>query len=407
MKPSMKAEDYLYGLYDFEKERTARRKAKPFTLDRLTKALQHFDLNALPTKIVHIAGTKGKGSTLLYIKHILREALGVKKVGLFTSPHLKSIHERIQIDGELISDTKLLSLAREIYIEAKEQLKEELTFFEMMLVIAMKYFKESGVSVILLETGLGGRLDATNAVHANLSILAKIGLDHCDMLGDTMELIAAEKAGIVKKAPVLALKQKDSVNEVFAAKCRRMDVVIEWVEIEPSSPFPLSKSENIALALKAVEKLFKETQNMPSFSDMLEVQLPGRLEHRKVDEQNFILDSAHNEISLQNLKDTLENENYELCIALSEGRDTASLLKIFACENIEIKLCYLPGDRPGLKAVDLKKMVFEINENAKVQLIVNKNELQSWLKNKTEKTKVITGSFYLVGEVMHILEKST
>jgi len=402
----MQAEDYLYSLYDFEKEKSARRKSKPFTLERLKKALSHFDLNDFPAKIIHIAGTKGKGSTLLYIEHILREYVGIKKVGLFTSPHLKSIHERIQIDGKAIGDEKLLSLAKEIYLEAQEKIKEELTFFEMMLLIAMKYFKESGVTVILLETGLGGRLDATNAVHADLSILAKIGLDHCDMLGDTLELIASEKAGIVKKAPVLALKQKASVNHIFTQKCSLMNVPLEWVSADSSKESPPSKGENIALALKAVEILFGVNQTLPKFMQMLSIQLPGRLEYRCIEKQNYLLDSAHNEISFQNLKESLgnQNNNYEMCIALSEGREPSSLLRLFAFEKIDISLCYLPGDRPGVSVCDLQKEILQINQNVRIHLINNKTELQAWLKNKTSKLKVITGSFYLVGEVLKIFE---
>lgn len=191
-------------------------------------------------KVVHIAGTNGKGSTTLYLCTILQN-MGYK-VGMFTSPHLVSINERIKVNNKNISDENFVKCFQDV----KRAIKEEgsvshPSFFEFLFLMAMDYFAKSKVDYIVLETGLGGRLDATNCViQKNLSVITKIGMDHMEYLGDTLEKIAYEKAGIIKEqVPVIVYDNKDIAFDV-----------IKHVADEKNSTCYQISSENIKILLQ-------------------------------------------------------------------------------------------------------------------------------------------------------------
>ncbi|MCB0803419.1 MAG: bifunctional folylpolyglutamate synthase/dihydrofolate synthase, partial [Flavobacteriales bacterium] len=145
-------------------------------------------------KTVHIAGTNGKGSTAHMLSSIFQEA--GYKTGLYTSPHLKDFRERIKINGELISENEVVSFVQN-YTPLFAKIQP--SFFEWTVALAFHYFEKEKVDVAIIETGLGGRLDSTNIISPELSIITNISLDHVDMLGNTLAEIAAEKAGIIKK----------------------------------------------------------------------------------------------------------------------------------------------------------------------------------------------------------------
>ena len=176
-------------------------------LDRPKRLLRQFFANPTPTtKVIHVTGTNGKGSTCAIIDALARAA-GLR-CGLFTSPHLVDFRERIRINEEMIPETKVLSSL----IELRQLLADwehHPTFFEITLAVAMRHFKESECDLIILETGMGGRLDATTAIPANVCAITPIALDHSEWLGDTIEKIAAEKAGIICEGkPILRAKQQ-------------------------------------------------------------------------------------------------------------------------------------------------------------------------------------------------------
>jgi dihydrofolate synthase/folylpolyglutamate synthase len=167
-------------------------------------------------KTIHIAGTNGKGSTSHMLASVLRE--NGYKTGLYTSPHLKDFRERIRIDGKMI-DKK--SVRQFINIHKKEIERIQPSFFEMTLALAFDFFRMHGVEYAVIETGLGGRLDSTNIILPELSLITNIGWDHMDLLGNTLEKIAGEKAGIIKKnIPVIISEFQESVSSVFIDKAR-------------------------------------------------------------------------------------------------------------------------------------------------------------------------------------------
>ena len=176
-------------------------------------------------KIIHVAGTNGKGSVCAYLNEML--LAGGKKTGLFTSPHLVRINERFQINGEDVSDEQFLNAFLKVEKAAKEYEAEgegHPSYFETLFLMGMLIFKEAGVEYLVMETGLGGRLDATNVVEKPLAcIITSISRDHTEYLGDTLEAIAGEKAGIIKAGvPVIYDASQPGPASVIAAKAKEM-----------------------------------------------------------------------------------------------------------------------------------------------------------------------------------------
>jgi dihydrofolate synthase/folylpolyglutamate synthase len=177
---------------------------------------------------VHIAGTNGKGSTS-HILAALCQSHGLT-TGIFTSPHLVDFRERIKVNGEQISEQKVVDwVEREI---PALQIDFEPSFFELTFALALSHFKESACDICIIETGLGGRLDATNVITPLLSIITNIGLDHQNFLGDTRKLIASEKAGIIKyETPILIAEKDEETRLVFEQKVSRENAQLRWVDL--------------------------------------------------------------------------------------------------------------------------------------------------------------------------------
>lgn len=195
-------------------------------LERITEFCRHLGNPHRNYFTIHVAGTNGKGSTSHILASVLQQA--GYRVGLYTSPHLKDFRERIRVDGEMIPKQKVVN-----FVDRNRQKMEELelSFFEVTTAMAFDYFAYSDVEVAVVETGLGGRLDATNIITPLLSIITNIGLDHTSLLGDSLAQIAAEKAGIIKKSIPVMIGQSsvayDSVIEQRAAEMRSAVVYAE------------------------------------------------------------------------------------------------------------------------------------------------------------------------------------
>jgi dihydrofolate synthase/folylpolyglutamate synthase len=195
-------------------------------LDNTLRLCELLDNPEKEFKSIHIAGTNGKGSTSHIVASVLQEA-GFK-TGLYTSPHLKDFRERIRINGEMISEDYVVS-----FIDRYKSQFEEigLSFFEMTVGMAFKYFEEQSVDIVVLETGMGGRLDSTNVVVPELSVITNIGLDHTQFLGDTLEKVAGEKAGIIKKGvPVVIGQTQEEIVSVFMNKATEVSTDIVFAD---------------------------------------------------------------------------------------------------------------------------------------------------------------------------------
>ena len=197
-------------------------------LERIAAFCQHIGNPQRNFYTIHVAGTNGKGSVSHMLASILREA--GYRTGLFTSPHLVDFRERIRVDGEMIPKQKVVNFVD----KHREKMQElDLSFFEMTAAMAFDYFDQSDVEVAVIETGLGGRLDATNIITPLLSVVTNIGMEHTEFLGDTIEKIAAEKAGIIKKSvPVVIGQANDAYNAVFEQHAATLNSKVIYAEKE-------------------------------------------------------------------------------------------------------------------------------------------------------------------------------
>ena len=197
-------------------------------LERIASFCQHIGTPQRNYYTIHVAGTNGKGSVSHMLASILREA--GYRTGLFTSPHLTDFRERIRVDGEMIPKQKVVNFVN----KHQEKMKElDLSFFEMTAAMAFDYFDQCDVEVAVIETGLGGRLDATNLITPILSIVTNVGFDHTEFLGETIEKIAAEKAGIIKKSiPVIVGQHSEAYDKVFVERAKELNSRIIFAEDE-------------------------------------------------------------------------------------------------------------------------------------------------------------------------------
>ncbi len=175
-------------------------------------------------KSVHIGGTNGKGSTSHMLAAILQTA--GYKTGLYTSPHLKDFRERIRINGEMIGEQTVIDF---VALHQPDFEDIQPSFFEMTVALALDVFAKEKVDIAVIEVGLGGRLDSTNIITPLLAVITNIGWDHMNILGDTLQLIAAEKAGIIKPhIPVIIGEKQDEVADVFVSRAKQMDTKISF-----------------------------------------------------------------------------------------------------------------------------------------------------------------------------------
>lgn len=208
--------DYLYSYVDYSLSRTFRYKPEEFDLGRLRELMDVLGNPQEEYPIIHVAGTKGKGSVTAICQSVLRK--GGYKVGMYTSPHLIDFNERIQINGDPISHKELIDIVDEIKPSVESIPK--LTTFEITTALALLYFAREEVDAVVLEVGLGGRLDATNIVVPKVSVITSLSYDHTYILGNTLAEIAAEKGGIIKKGvPVVLAPQEDEARLVIEEIC--------------------------------------------------------------------------------------------------------------------------------------------------------------------------------------------
>ena len=262
-------------------------------------------------KAIHVAGTNGKGAVCAILDAALRAASRIReegrgkreggmRIGRYTSPHLVKINERFFIDGAPVDDATLERIAEnvsKVLFPLPSSLFPSPTFFEALTAVAFLLYAEAKVDYAILECGLGGRLDATNVCVPSLCVITKIGLDHCDWLGNTVEKIAAEKAGIIKPGvPVVLGRNEPSVRAVIEARAKEVGAPFHYApDLADESEIPADFSlvgafnrENAVTALAALRVL--EHSNIRTFEHFPAVVWPGRF-HRV---GNFIIDGAHN-----------------------------------------------------------------------------------------------------------------
>ena len=262
-------------------------------LENIRRLIAELHIDLMDARIVHVAGTNGKGSVCAMIDSICRTQK--YRTGLFTSPHLITFRERIRVNGEMISENAVASgLARIRNLTADWD--PHPTFFEITTALALKYFSEAKMELVILETGLGGRLDATNALQSNVAVITAIAFDHEKWLGDSLEKIASEKAGIIKpKVPVVSALQRKEVELVLRNRAADCESPIQFIA-EPHEQHPIAlcgayQKQNAALAIAALRAAEIDIDDSAIAHGLASVDWPARFQRWG---ERIIIDGAHN-----------------------------------------------------------------------------------------------------------------
>ncbi|MBB6716771.1 bifunctional folylpolyglutamate synthase/dihydrofolate synthase [Clostridium gasigenes] len=392
-------------------------------------------------KLIHIAGTNGKGSTTAMISKILMG--NGYKVGMYTSPFLEEFEERIQINRVNIPKEKLANLMDELKIAVDEVIEEGYnhpTEFEIITCLMFLYFYKENIDFGVIEVGLGGRLDSTNVITPIISIITSISYDHTNILGNTLTKISREKSGIIKECvPVVIFPQEEEVLQVIKSKCKELNAPLhiinkidsELIEIlQEEKPYQKVKIKgikdeyniklpllgehqilNLSLAIKAIE-LLEKNKKVKISKEILEKSLEdvcwnGRLEVMKKSPL-VVLDGAHNIQGITTLKQNIEKyfkyKNIYLILGILADKDVEEMIKVITPMAKEV-YAVTPNSIRAELAEDLKNEVLKYNENCiafeKYEYALNKAlEIA-----KEDDIIVACGSLYMVGGMRTIIKK--
>ncbi len=410
---------YLYNLRSS--------KGIELTLERIRNALNECKNPQEKFKSIHIGGTKGKGSVSTMIASILKENYNV---GLYTSPHLIDIRERIQINNKKISKREFV----EIFNECKNLIEKfNLTFFEALTLMAFVYFEKKGVEIGVIEVGMGGRYDATNVINPMLSIITNISIDHQEFLGKDEISIAKEKAGIIKEnVPLITSVSQDEILNLYKEICRQKNSKLIHLKFFPKGIYKNTKFQefvykgkrykipllgfhqikNAVCAIEAIENLKEKGIKISDYAikkGLKNVKIKGRIEIFS-DDPLIIVDVAHNKISFKALFDTIkeirEIKNFDKIILILGILKYKNMEEIF---NIVSKFSEL------IDKIILTKVNYELSaEPEYMKKFLNNNNVFCTksvkeaidLAKNLNKPIVIAGSFFTAAEAEGILTKN-
>ena len=389
-------------------------------------------------KVIHVAGTNGKGSVCAYLDAMLRAQK--KRVGLFTSPHLVKINERIVVDGEMLSDAQFLSVFEKVQAAVGRMQEENLphpTFFEFLFGMAVTAFAEAKVEYAVLETGLGGRLDATNTVEQPVcSVITSIGYDHTELLGDTLEEIAAEKAGIIKKGtPVIYMEGAEESNRVveetaknLGNRCKKigknafkiLGIQNKSIAFSCASAYyedvtwrlnntGVYQPENACLALEVMRLLFGEAKQLRAWQEALsQVIWKGRMEEVQPD---VFIDGAHNISAVERFAESVKkNSTGQGTILLFSAVQDKDYEQMIAClcrqVDAEIYLVTQIQDKRAEARGILTETFRRFTDRPVLEMETIADAWEYIMKNQNGRRVYCLGSLYLVGMIKELMEQS-
>lgn len=434
--------NFLYSFVDHSMTRNLNFSEEKFNLDNMRALLSYLNNPHFNYPVIHIAGTKGKGSTAAMIASILQSA-GCK-VGLYTSPHLQDFCERIQINQVPIPKERLVKVINQL--RPITEIIKTITTFELTTAAGFLYFSEEKVDVAVIEVGLGGRLDSTNLVTPTISVITSISLDHVQVLGDTVEKIAAEKAGIIKNGiPVIVSHQTDSVMEVIKnfAEVKQAPIhlaetefsgrvivnslksqVVEFTHLIETIPgsqkttrnkFPNTflinlpllgrhQIDNAVTVLSVINVLIDQGYEINEDSikqGFDKVLWPGRFEVLR-DQPPIIIDSAHNRDSAKRLRsavdDYLKDWDILLIVGFSEDKDIQGFFEELAPRVDEIIATESFHPR-AYKAEDIVTIAQSVGMRACEVLPLEKAFDEGLRRASNSKALVATGSIFIAAGI--------
>ncbi|MBE5813387.1 MAG: bifunctional folylpolyglutamate synthase/dihydrofolate synthase [Clostridiales bacterium] len=400
------------------------------SLDAMKYFMDEFNHPEKKLKIIHIAGTNGKGSCTEMMSNVLIKA--GYKVGKFLSPHLIKYNERISINGELISDSEMEELINEIKpkIEAyNKQSKVNTTLFELETTMALLYFERHKCDFVVMEVGLGGTYDCTNIVHPLVSIINSIGYDHMHLLGNTLEKIAKNKAGIIKEnSKTVFVEQEKEVNDVIINKCIEKNNELHLIKLADVTNYSFNEEyqkidykeyKDILINLKGEKQIYnaslcletinilKESYKIPeeAIREGLKTVVHHARFEKLLDNPVIIYDGAHNEPAIKNLKKSIEmyykDKEKVFVVSILNTKDYKSILKhLMTYKNAT----YIFTSGNDETRYTTKEELYNEAQNIGIYKEIYKRELTetiNFVKNNFNKEVIfIVGSFYIYGDVL-------
>ena len=429
------AMNYLFERTDYEQEKRLRYNVTTFNLARMKKLLVLLGNPHIKIHTVHIAGTKGKGSTATMLGKML-EANGYS-VGLYTSPHLVHLHERIAVNSEMVSRSEMRELLNRVHGPVEKMSKTDApTFFEIMTALAFMHFVDKSVDIAVIETGLGGRLDSTNVIQPQVVGITSLSIDHQHQLGLTIDSIAEEKAGVFKRGvPVVTVQQDPAAMRVLRSQAIAVEAPLSVTgsDIDFSHRFetsredgphtriclttPTSKFEhlrvplhgkhqaiNCGLALAMLDKLkavgYKIDNDKTSIG-LSEVSLAGRME-MIWDDPRIMIDAAHNAASIKALIHAIgQNIPYDSMVVIfgcNGDKDVRGMLQMLQYGADKVIFTRSNSAR-AMPPDELAEMYTEICGKM-CQTASSLGQALKLAKSAVSKEDLIciTGSFYLIGQ---------
>ena len=414
---------------------------KKHSREYLVQFLQFLGNPEKGKKVIHVAGTNGKGTVCSYIKAMLL-ASG-KDVGCFTSPHLMRLNERMNMNGKDISDaefTECFQIVKGVVDKMDKEGLSHPSYFEFLFGMALVAFHKNKLTYLILETGIGGRLDATNIIESPLlTLITSIGLDHQEILGETLEEIAGEKAGIIKKGTPLIYDAQDPIVTKVISKiamnkqCDCYQIVSQTYKVskvtEKGIAFWMRDSyyektiwntkgqgiwqvKNAALALEAMRLLEAQgevNKDLHAWKEAMQTSLwQGRMQQI---EAGIILDGAHNLSAMQQfVKSVTLQEKQEIVILFAVMRDKPyqDMIRCL-CESLHVKEMIITTLQ-DTRSVEVKELHKEFARYAGVSICETHNTQEAWQKvreiDKTNKTVYCLGSLYLIGEILGLWKEA-
>ena len=389
------------------------------SLDRMWPLLAAANNPHEKLRAVHIAGTSGKTSTAYYTAALLN-ATG-KKVGLTVSPHVDSITERVQINGENISDEKFCSYLGQ-FLELIEHITPKPSYFELMIVFIYWVFAAEQVDYAVVETGMGGLLDGTNVLQSSnkVCVITDIGFDHMHVLGKTIPEIAAQKAGIIHKGnQVYMYQQADEVMQAMRDRAGEKQAKIHLIDREDienhaqfakNSQIAQFQSRNYTLAFAVVAAIAKRDNFALEKLDPLTVVVPGRIEAMQEGDKTIIMDGAHNEQKVQTFVDSFiqlyPDQKVDILIALKKGKEYTEVIDALLpiMSSCIVSTFQTSQDLPAVSQDP--ETIAKYAEKKGIQAQVQEDFRLAYrgLLEQPQKVQVVIGSFYLLGQLRATLK---
>ena len=438
-KSADEAFNYIGSFINFE--RSKKQTIRDYRLDRMKQLLKHFGNPQESFRSIHIAGSKGKGSTAMFLASALNAA--GEKTGMYSSPHISDYRERISMAGVFFDETLYIKTASEIqqgiktFILDNKTGSNEPTTFELLTLMAFLIFKKSQCTWAVIETGIGGRLDATNVISPVASVITHIEMEHADILGDNIEKIASEKAGIIKQCvPVFSGKQSKTVKGILQEKSKAMTSSLIFPNKSISSlNSTISKNgtqvtftdkndknvtfnlttignvqvENAILAWTVLINLLQPDSKTKSFliEGINKAKLPGRFEIINKNNITFVFDGAHTPVSITRLLETwnlMFNKKGILIFGSVADKNPSEMAKLLSPHFDKIII-----STPGTFKESYPEEIYEIFKkySTNVDLIKDPGEAYSEALKLSEREKhvLVTGSFYMVSEIRKLVLK--